>query len=84
MMTSAEGYEIEVSGKKKTVTREFTHAMMMASAKSYKIEESGKGAVAKLEVEVSIIDTDLGWFKFKERLWAKVEATFRISDVPLI
>ncbi len=56
----------------------------MTSAKRYKIEASGLGAAAKMEVEVGTINTDLGWFKFKERLWAKFEATFRILDVPLV
>ncbi len=57
---------------------------MMASAKRYKIEESGKGTAAKMEVKVRTIGTDRRWFKFKERLWAKFEATFAILDVPLV
>ncbi len=57
---------------------------MMTSAKRYKIEASGKGAAEKLEVKVGTIDTDLGWFKYKERLWEKFKATSGISDVPLV
>ncbi len=53
------------------VARDFTHTKMMASVKRYKIEASSKGATTKMEVKVGTINTDLGWFKFKERLWAK-------------
>ena len=63
---------------------EFTAAVMRDCVKRCKIKSSARDGERGINIDVRKIETDLGWFKFKECLWAECEATYRVIGVSII
>ena len=63
------------------VAAEFTNAALAEALRAQRVEDSAKDT--EVEIDVGAIDTDLGWWKWKEKLQSKLDNKLGITGIPL-
>ena len=63
------------------VAADFTNAALTEALRAQRVEDSAKDT--EVEIDVGTIDTELGWWKWKEKLQSKLDNKLGITGIPL-
>ena len=74
-------YQDKLRRQEPVVAADWTVAAMAIAVRAVDIED--EAGDDDIDIEVGKINTDMGWYKYKEKLWAKLKAKRGISGVPL-
>ena len=76
-------YQDKVRRQTPIVAAEFTMDVMRNAIRQCAVDESEKDS-DKVEIKIGKIDTDLGWWTFKEKLSTKLENMLGLEGTPLV
>ena len=74
-------YHDKLRRQEPIIAAEFTNAAMTTAVQAQRVEDSAKDA--EVEITVGPVDTDLGWWQWKEKFQSKMDNKLGITGIPL-